>query len=71
MNKFLLAMIPAILVLVVSIISVQNATQVSITFLTFRSVELPFGIWMGLSLATGMVGTAAILSLFGQKQKRS
>jgi uncharacterized integral membrane protein len=71
MTKFLLALIPAVVVVGVSIISVQNATPVSITFLAFRSVALPFGIWMGFGLAAGMIGTAAILTAFGESPRRS
>ena len=56
-----LVLIPASVAVVMAVLSVQNATPVAVTFLTFRSVALPFGFWLGLGLAGGMVGTALLL----------
>lgn len=64
MTKFLLVVIPAVLVVAIAVLSVQNATPVSLQFLAFRSVPLPFGLWLGMGLAAGMVGTAGLLTLF-------
>ncbi|ESA37566.1 hypothetical protein N836_35960 [Leptolyngbya sp. Heron Island J] len=64
MAKFLLVLIPACLVVAIAILSVQNATPVSLQFLAFRSVVLPFGLWLGVGLAAGMLGTSALLTLF-------
>lgn len=64
MTKFLLVVIPAVLVVAIAVLSVQNATPVSLQFLAFRSVPLPFGLWLGVGLAAGMVGTAGLLTLF-------
>lgn len=64
MTKFLLVVIPAVLVVAIAVLSVQNATPVSLQFLAFRSVALPFGLWLGMGLAAGMVGTAGLLTLF-------
>lgn len=64
MTKFLLVVIPATLVAAISILSVQNAAPISLQFLAFRSVALPFGLWLGFGLAAGMVGTASLLTLF-------
>ena len=69
MAKFLLVMIPAFLVIAIAILSVQNATPVSLQFLTFRSVALPFGVWLGVGLAAGMLGTAGALSVFSGKRR--
>ena len=62
MSKFLLVLLPAFLVVAIAILSVQNATPVSLQFLSFRSVALPFGLWLGFGLAVGMVGMAGLLS---------
>jgi len=64
MTKFLLVVLPAVLVVAIAVLSVQNATPVSLQFLAFRSVALPFGLWLGFGLAVGMVGTAGLLTLF-------
>lgn len=68
MTKFLLVIIPAFLVVAIAILSVQNATPVSLQFLTFRSVALPLGLWLGFGLAVGMVGTAGLLTVFSSKR---
>ncbi|MBX2865856.1 MAG: DUF1049 domain-containing protein [Leptolyngbyaceae cyanobacterium MAG.088] len=68
MTKFLLVVIPAFLVVAISILSVQNATPVSLRFLAFRSVALPFGLWLGFGLAAGMIGTASLITLFSGKR---
>ncbi|MEM6255620.1 MAG: DUF1049 domain-containing protein [Cyanobacteria bacterium P01_D01_bin.156] len=65
MAKFLLTLIPACLVVAIAILAVQNAEPVSLTFLVFRSVALPFGLWLGFGLAIGMIGMASLLTLSG------
>ena len=44
----------------IAILSVQNATPVSLNFLTFQSIQLPVGIALGFSFAVGIVGVALI-----------
>ncbi|MEO1591216.1 MAG: DUF1049 domain-containing protein [Cyanobacteria bacterium J06632_22] len=56
-----LVLIPASVAVMMAVLSVQNATPVSLTFLTFHSVALPLGLWLGLGLAAGMVGTVLLL----------
>ncbi|MEM7067111.1 MAG: DUF1049 domain-containing protein [Cyanobacteria bacterium P01_B01_bin.77] len=68
MTKFLLVLISAFLVVAISILSLQNATPISLQFLAFRSVELPFGLWLGFGLAAGMVGMASLLTLSGSRR---
>ncbi|MEM9807918.1 MAG: DUF1049 domain-containing protein [Cyanobacteria bacterium P01_D01_bin.56] len=63
MAKFLLVLIPAFLVVAIAILSVQNAEPVALNFLAFRSVALPFGVWLGFGLAIGMVGMASLLAV--------
>lgn len=69
MTKFLLVVIPAFLVVAISILSVQNATPVSLQFFSFRSVALPFGLWLGFGLAAGMIGSAGLLTLFNGSRR--
>ena len=69
MVKLSVAIIPAVLVVATAILSVQNATPISITFLSASTVALPVGIWLAFGLGVGMAGTALLLSLFGGGKK--
>jgi uncharacterized integral membrane protein len=69
MVKLLVAIIPAALVVAIAILSVQNATPLSITFLQASTVALPVGVWLAFGLGLGMAGTALLLSLFGLGRK--
>lgn len=69
MVKFLVTIIPALLTVAIAILSVQNATPVSVTFLSATTVALPVGIWLAFGLGLGMIGTALLLSLFGVGKK--
>ncbi|MEL6159641.1 MAG: DUF1049 domain-containing protein [Cyanobacteria bacterium J06623_5] len=70
MVKLLIATIPAVLAIAIAILSVQNATLVSITFLTITTIALPVGIWLAFALGLGMIGAAILLSLFGAKKTK-
>jgi uncharacterized integral membrane protein len=69
MVKLLVTIIPAALVIAIAILSVQNATPISITFLQASTVALPVGIWLAFALGLGMAGSALLLSLFGLGKK--
>lgn len=69
MVKLLVALIPALLIVVVSVLSIQNATPISINFLRGSSVALPVGIWLSFALAFGMILTAILMTFFGKKAK--
>jgi len=45
-------------VVAIAIISVQNATPVSLRFLTFQSIQLPAGLVIAFSAALGMLAMA-------------
>ena len=70
MVKLLVAIIPAVLVAVIAILSVQNATPIAITFLRGSTVALPVGLWLAFALSLGMALTAILMSFFGKKPKR-
>jgi len=70
MVKLLVVIIPAVLMVAIAILSVQNATLVPITFLTSTTIALPVGIWIAFAIAIGMIGTAILLSLFGSKKPK-
>ncbi|AFZ28921.1 LapA family protein [Gloeocapsa sp. BRSZ] len=45
-------------VVAIAIISVQNATPVSLRFVTFQSIQLPVGLVLAFSAALGMLAMA-------------
>ena len=70
MVKLLVVMIPAVLIVAIAILSVQNATLVPLNFISGQTIPLPVGVWVALALGAGMIGSALLLSLFGKKQSR-
>lgn len=56
--------IAAIWVVAIALLSVQNATPVSLQFLGFSSIQLPVGLVLASSTGLGMIGGAMALSLF-------
>lgn len=69
MVKFLVAVIPAVLAVAIAILSAQNGTPVSVAFLNGETTPLPLGLLLAFSLGIGMIGTAILLSLFGNQKK--
>lgn len=57
------ALIIAAWMVSLSVLSIQNITPVSLKFLTFESIKLPFGILLSFSAATGVL-LGAIAPLF-------
>jgi hypothetical protein len=53
--------VTAVWVSAIALISVQNATPMSLRFLTVRSARIPVGLLLGFSASAGMVGTALLL----------
>lgn len=70
MVKLLVVVIPAVLMVAIAILSVQNATPVSITFLTGTTIALPVGIWIAFAIGAGMIVTALLLSFFSRKKPK-
>ncbi|WP_008309107.1 hypothetical protein [Leptolyngbya sp. PCC 6406] len=62
MTKVVLALIPAVWVVAIAILSVQNATPVSLRFLVFRSVELPVGVVLSACAGGAMITTAGLVT---------
>jgi uncharacterized integral membrane protein len=65
MIRFALAVIPAVWVVAIAIIAVQNATPVSVRLLNLQSIEIPFGVLLAFCAAGGMLGTALLLVVLG------
>lgn len=58
MNTFtnlLTALVLASWVSAIAILSVQNATLISLKFLVFQSIQLPLGVVLGFSTGVGLV----------------
>lgn len=54
----------AILVSAIGIISVQNATPVSLNFTLFQSIPMPVGVVLAISLSVGILGGAILQPLW-------
>lgn len=52
-------------VIAIAIISLKNVTPVSLKFLTFESIQLPFFLVIAFSVGVGIVLTALIQPLWG------
>ncbi|MBK4731532.1 LapA family protein [Oxynema sp. CENA135] len=70
MPALIASAIAAAWIVAIAIISVQNATLVSLQFLGFQSIQLPLGIVLALSAATGAIGGAIGLSVAGNTSDR-
>lgn len=62
---FLTSLVVAVLVIAIAIISVQNATPVSLKFLTFQSIQIPMGLVLAFSAGVGLIGMALLQPLWG------
>ena len=60
LTNLLVSLVLAAWAVAIAILSVQNATPVSLNFLTFQSIQLPVGVVLGFSFAVGIVGVALI-----------
>lgn len=57
-------------VVAIAILSVQNATSVSLRFLTFESVQLPVGLLLAFSAGLGIIGIALTQPLWSLASSR-
>ncbi len=55
----------------IAIISVQNATPISLRFLTFETIQIPVGLMLAFCVAVGMVVTSLLQPLRGISKRRS
>jgi len=59
------SVIVAVWVAAIAIIAVQNATPVSLKFLTFQSVQIPVGLVLAFSAGIGLIAMAVLQPLWG------
>ncbi|MGM3306341.1 LapA family protein [Anabaena sp. WFMT] len=69
-NLFISVVI-AVWVIAIALISVQNATPVSLRFLVFQSIQIPFGLVLAFSVAVGLLGVAILQPLWGLGASKS
>ncbi len=69
--NFLILLIIAVWVVAIALISVQNATPVSLKFLVFQSIQIPFGLMLAFSMAIGLLTTAVLQPLWGLGESQS
>lgn len=62
--NLLTLIIVAVWVVAIAILSVQNATPVSLKFLTYQSIQLPVGLVLAFSAGLGIIGIALTLPLW-------
>ncbi|MGB3200592.1 MAG: lipopolysaccharide assembly protein LapA domain-containing protein [Nodosilinea sp.] len=65
MIRVIVALVPALWVVAIAIIAVQNATPVSFRLLTLQSIEIPFGVLLAFCAAAGMLAAALVLLVLG------
>ncbi len=65
MIRLVLALVPAVWVIAIAVIAVQNATPVSFRLLNLQSIEIPFGVLLAFCAAAGMVAMALLLLTLG------
>ncbi len=70
--NLLLSIIVALWIMAIAIVSVQNATPVSLRFLTFESIQIPVGLLLTFFVGAGMIAAALVQPLlFKKNSKRS
>ncbi|MBC6420852.1 MAG: DUF1049 domain-containing protein [Hormoscilla sp. SP12CHS1] len=54
----LIAIFLALWVSAIAILSVQNATAISLKFIVFQSIRVPVGVMLGFTVGVGVIGGA-------------
>ncbi|BAY85392.1 hypothetical protein NIES267_48920 [Calothrix parasitica NIES-267] len=68
--NLVLSIIIALWIIAIAIISVQNATPVSLRFLTFESIQIPVGLLLTFFVAIGIIATSFIQPLLLKSNKK-
>lgn len=71
MIRLVFALVPAVWVIAIAIIAVQNATPISIQFLNLQSIAIPFGVLLAFCVAAGMLAAALVLLVLGGNPLRT
>jgi uncharacterized integral membrane protein len=65
LGNLLISLVVGIWIVAIAIISVQNATPVSLKFFTFQSIQIPIGLVLAFSAGVGIIGIALLQPLWG------
>lgn len=57
-------------IIAIAIISVQNATPITLKFLTFESISIPVGLLLAFCICLGIMGMALLLPLWSLTRSR-
>ncbi|QIR39201.1 DUF1049 domain-containing protein [Tolypothrix sp. PCC 7910] len=68
--NLLISVVIAVWVMAIAILSVQNATLVSLKFLSLRSIQIPVGLVLAFCVCVGLVGIAMLQPLWGLADRR-
>jgi uncharacterized integral membrane protein len=71
MIRLAFALVPAVWIVAIAIIAVQNATPVSVRLLNLQSVGIPFGVLLAFCAAAGMIAAALVLLVLGGNPLRA
>ena len=72
LTALIIAVILAVWIMAIAILSVQNATPVTLKFLAYESIRLPVGVVLAFSTAAGAIlGAIIALPLFSSSSSTS
>ncbi|BAZ12315.1 hypothetical protein NIES4071_41450 [Calothrix sp. NIES-4071] len=63
--NLLTSLLIAFWVIAIAIVAIQNAEPVSLRFLSYQSIQIPFGLLLAFSAGIGIIGMAFLLPLWG------
>jgi uncharacterized integral membrane protein len=69
--NLLTSIVVAVWVVAIAILSVQNATPVSLRFLNFESIQMPVGFVLACSAGVGIIAMALIQPLWSLASSQS
>jgi uncharacterized integral membrane protein len=64
-SSLLVSIVIAVWVVAIAIVSVQNAQPISLRFLSFQSIQVPFGLVLAFSAGAGIIAMALLQPLWG------
>jgi uncharacterized integral membrane protein len=68
--SLVLSTVVALWIMAIAILSVQNATPVSLRFLTFESIQIPVGLVLAFCVGVGMIGMSVLQPLWGMSNSQ-
>lgn len=63
--NLLTSLLIAFWIIAVAIVAVQNAEPVSLRFLSYQSIQIPFGLLLAFSAGIGIIGMGILIPVWG------